>query len=95
MTQELMYIDAKGSIYFDCRNHAGLKDVCIMVSTLCNVLIVACGDLGITPRDDEDGHLCFDITDAPEALIQTFRWVQKVFDEIEAQFPENLRIYCN
>ena len=93
MTQEIMYIDGKGSIYFDCRNHADMKDVCIMVSTLCNVLIMACRDHDIEPKEIADGHLCFDIPGAPYPLEQTFRWVQKVFEEIEAQFPDHFKIY--
>lgn len=93
MTQEMMYIDSKGSIYFDCRQHAGEKDICIMASTLCNVLLVACRELGITPKEESDGHMAFDIVDAPAELIATFRWVQKVFEEIASQFPDYMAVY--
>lgn len=93
MTQQMMNIDAKGNIYFDCRNHARKVDVCIMVSTLCNVLIMACRELGIEPKEDEDGHLSFDIQEAPYPLVKTFQWVQKVFYEIEDQFPCYMKVY--
>ena len=92
MTQEMLYID-KSNIYFDCRNHSEMKDVCIMASTLCNVLITACRDQGIEPKECEDGHLSFDISDAPETLMHTFLAVQQVFCEIENQFPSYLMVY--
>lgn len=93
MTQMMMNIDEKGSIYFDCRNHAEKVDVCIMASTLCNVLIVACRELGISPKEEADGHIVFDITEAPYPLVQTFKAVNKVFCEIEDQFPFFLKVY--
>ena len=93
MTKETMEIDSQGRIYFDCRMHAGVKDVCIMISTLCNVLIVACKEYGIDPVIDDDGHLAFDIKHAPYPLMQVFQWVQMVFNEIQSQFPDNLSVY--
>ena len=93
MTKEMMNIDSKGGIYFDCRDHAENKDVCIMCSTLSNLLIVACMDYGIEPKDDVDGHLSFDIVDAPVELVKLFRWVQTVFDAMQTQFPDYLTVY--
>lgn len=93
MTKEMLTIDSRNNIYFDCRNHADKVDVCIMVSTLCNVLIVACAALGIEPKEDADGHLTFDIAEAPDSLVSVFRTVQKVFYSIEDQFPFYLKVY--
>ena len=93
MTQMMMNIDAEGNIYFDCRNHAGKVDVCIMASTLCNVLIMACKALGIEPKEEADAHITFDIIEAPDSLVQTFKAVHKVFCEIENQFPFYMKVY--
>ena len=92
MTEVTMRFGPKGSVYFDCANHAGEKDVCIMASTLCNVLIVACADYNILPKDDEDGHLSFDIAEVPYPLLHTFMWVRSVYKEIERQFPQYLQV---
>ena len=93
MTKEMMHIDENMNIYFDCRSHAGKTDVCIMCSTLCNVLIVACSEYGIEPKDDKDGHLSFDIEKAPSELVRIFGCVQKVFNAVGSQFPDHLMVY--
>lgn len=93
MTQEMLNIDTRGNIYFDCRNHAEKVDVCIMASTLCNVLIVACAERGISPKEEADGHIVFDIIEAPGSLIDAFKAVHKVFVEIEDQFPFYMKVY--
>ena len=87
MTKVIMHISDDGSIMFDCVNHAGKKDVCIMCSTLVNVLITACRRENIQPTVDEDGHLRLDIEKAGPELISTFRAVRDVFYEVEDQFP--------
>lgn len=92
MTEVTMKFKPKGSIRFECRNHAGYKDVCIMASTLCNVLIVACDDYSIKPATDTEGHLSFDIEEAPYPLLHTFLWVMAVFKEIMRQFPEYIKV---
>ena len=92
MTKEMMRIDEKGMIFFDCQNHAK-KDVCIICSTLANVLICACRRCGIEPVTDEDGHLTITVDKAEYPLIETFRAVQDVYEEVAVQFPMNLKIY--
>lgn len=94
MTKEKMYIDAASNeIYFDCKDHADNKDVCIMCSTLSNVLICACRRENIMPQKEEDGHLTISISEAKDTLISVFRAVQDVFDEVEYQFPFQLKVY--
>ena len=94
MTKMKMYIDdTSGDIFFDCVDHADNKDVCIMCSTLSNVLICACRRVNIEPQTDEDGHLTISVAGAKKPLISTFKAVQEVFNEIEYQFPFQLKIY--
>ena len=94
MTKEKMYIDTEAKeIYFDCIDHADNKDVCIMCSTLSNVLICACRRANIEPTKDEDGHLTISVPKATDTLISVFKAVQDVFDEVEYQFPFQLKVY--
>lgn len=93
MTKEMMRIDEGGMIYFDCQNHAEKKDVCIICSTLANVLLCACRRCGIEPVTDEDGHLTITVDKAEYPLIETFRAVQDVYKEAADQFPWYLKIY--
>lgn len=92
MTKEIMKIDGD-SIYFDCREHAGDREICAMCSATCNMIICACDRHGIAPQSDEDGHIRYDIEHADKELIHTFEDAQRCFDAIAAEFPEYLKCY--
>lgn len=96
MTQMMMNIDAKGSIFFDCRDHAEDREICAMVSTICNMLIVACKRFDIEPKEISEGdiaHVCFDIPEAPEPLMLMFKSARDCFCELEDQFPFRVKVY--
>ena len=82
-----------GSIYFDCMNHAGKKDVCIICSTLCKVLLEAWKRADKGNCQISDGHVRFNIDDADGHLLETFTCVMEVFKEVSEEFPEYCKLY--
>lgn len=94
MTKVMIEVDKRdGTVFFDCMNHAGFTDVCIMCSTLCNVLIVACERANVKKIVTADAHVQLSIDNASESLIELFESVKEVFQEIAYQFPEHVKIY--
>lgn len=92
MTKEIMKIDGD-NIYFDCRCHAGNREVCAMCSMICNMITCACDRYGLEPYSDEDGHISYDIENANEDLMGTFKDAQRCFNAIAEEFPEHLKCY--
>lgn len=94
MTKVMCKIDEKEqSIFFDCMNHAGKKDVCIICSTLCKVLLEAWKRADKGNAQISDGHVQFNIDDADSALMETFTCVSSVFKEVAEEFPEYCKLY--
>ena len=93
MTKVKINIDRNKNVFFDVYQHAGTRDVCIMASTVCNMVIVACQKRNILPQTDEDGHLTYCIEYADDGLLEVIMSAQEVFNEIAHQFPEQLRSY--
>lgn len=93
MTKVKINMDSHMNIYFDVYQHAGSKDVCIMASTVCNMVIVACRSRNIRPVKDEDGHLTYIIDFADDSLVEVISDAEEVFREIERQFPDQLKLY--
>lgn len=93
MTKVKINIDKTNNVFFDVYQHAGSKDVCIMASTVCNMVIVACRKRNIRPQTDEDGHLTYSIEYASDSLIEVITDAEEVFREIEHQFPDDLKVY--
>lgn len=94
ITEEKMRIDAKGNIDFEIRNHSEKRDVCIMVSTIKELLIAACERSDVDPGciHEGDGVVIMHIRGASYPLVETFRAAQKTFHHIEDQFPFFLKI---
>ena len=93
MTEVLMQIDdTNKNIMFGCKNHAGDKDVCIMCSTLCNVLIAACDRANVESVQTGDALVRIIAYDTDPNLVETFYIVKDVFDEIAEQFPDSINI---
>jgi len=94
MTKVLCEInDRRKSIYFDCMNHAGLKDVCIICSTLCKVILSELDRANIGKVQISDGHVSISIDAASDITIATFESVLSVFKEVEAEFPDYCKVY--
>ena len=94
MTKVIMNFDEDGSIMFDCLNHAGDYDVCTIVSTLTNVLVEAVFDAGCEPTTYNPGHVRIDLPAMHARKVKdTFRIVKKVFDRVQKQNPDNIKIY--
>lgn len=94
MTEEKMRIDINGNIDFDLRNHSEKKDVCIMCSTLKELLISACELSGVDQDDiyEGDGVVVIHIRGASYPLVETFRAAHDTFKKIADQFPFFLKI---
>ena len=94
MTKVIMNFDEDGSIMFDCLNHSGDYDVCTIASTLTNVLVEAVFDIGREPTTYNPGHVRIDVPAMYAHKVRdTFRIVKKVFDRVQKQYPENIKIY--
>lgn len=86
-------IKMEGSIFFDCMNHAGNREVCIMCSTLCNVLIAACERAKVGDVMTSDAHVQCNINNADGALLEVFASVMEVFKGVAEQFPDMCKVY--
>lgn len=94
MTKVMMRADKeKGSIFFDCMNHAGDREVCIMCSTLCNVLGAAVTRASTGDIISTDGHVQFNIEKRNYALLEVFEAVMDTFKEVEKEHPDKVKIY--
>lgn len=94
MTKVMCKIDEdEKTIFFDCMNHAGKKDVCIICSTLCKVLLEAWKRADKGSAQISDGHVQFTIDNADSALMETFTCVSSVFKEVAEEFPDNCKLY--
>jgi len=93
MTKVIMDIHEDGSIFFDCENHSDDYDVCTIVSTLCNVLVVASNRANFEPTEYKPGHVRIYIPKAEYPLIETFRAVEDTLKEVQKQNPKYVKIY--
>ena len=95
MTEEKMRIDANGNIDFECRNHSEKRDVCIMCSTIKELLISAC-ELNHIDLDEAlyeaDGVVKIHIRGASYPLVEAFRAAHETYKKIADQFPFFLKI---
>ena len=94
MTKVYLRMDDKNGILFDCINHAGDHDVCGIVTTLCNVLVIAADRAGYEPTTYTDGHVPIDVSHpSPDGLLEeVFETVWEVFRQASKQYPEHLKI---
>lgn len=83
-----------GSIFFDCMNHAGNREVCIMCSTLCNVLQAACERAKVGDIMESEAHMQISVDKiADGALLEVFASVMEVFKGVAEQFPDMCKVY--
>lgn len=94
MTKVMCKIDEKKhSIFFDCMNHAGFKDVCIMCSTLCKVLLEAVNKISAGNVRIDDGHVRIEVEYADDATMEIFSSVMEVFKDVATEFPDYCKLY--
>jgi len=94
MTEEKMRIDVNGNIDFSCINHSGNTNVCIMCSTLEEVLVSACEQEHIDQESifEGDGVMKMHIRGASYPLVMTFKAVHETFKKVADQNPWYLKI---
>lgn len=93
MTKVMLRADESGSLFYDCLNHSDDDSVCVMMSTLSNVLVEACFRTGREPTIYNKGHVRIDIPKAEYPTIEVFRCVDKVIEQVARQHPENVKVY--
>ena len=81
-----------GPLWFDCRGHAGDREVCGMISTLLNFLVIYMQEEGITPTVYEKGHLQFDVYMSNLHINKVFRRAVKTLGMLELQYPDNIKV---
>lgn len=85
--------DDGGSFFFDCENHSGDHDVCTIASTLCNVVAQRCMDQGYEIDIYEPGHVRISGDKCDEGTNVVLRTVLKVFEELQYQNPDFVKVY--
>ena len=93
MTKVIMHIDNYGEIFFDCLNHNSDYDICTIISTLCNVLVVETIRAHWQPKVYEPGHVTIEMSNADEKVAEVFRAVLRVFEDVQEQHPNQIKIY--
>ena len=81
-----------GPLWFDCVGHAGNREVCGMISTILNFLVVYMAERGHAPSVYEPGHLQFDLYMSDLHINRVFRAVVTTLQELENQHPDNIKI---
>ena len=94
MTKVIISIGDDGSsFFFDCENHSGDHDVCTIASTLCNVVVQRCMDMGYEIDEYKEGHVRISGDKCDEGTNMVMRTVLKVFEEVQRQNPDHLKVY--
>lgn len=81
-----------GPLRFDSIGHAGDREVCGMISTLLNFLVIYMQGLGITPTIYEKGHLQFEIYVSNSHINKVFRDAVKTLEALEIHHPDNIKV---
>jgi uncharacterized protein YsxB (DUF464 family) len=81
-----------GPLWFDCIGHAGDREVCGMISTLLNFLVVYMAGEGKCPSIYEPGHLQFEEYMSNKRINDVFKAVVTTLSELSVHYPDNLKI---
>lgn len=92
MTKVIMNIDPISGIMYDCMNHAGDSEACVIMSTLTNVLVIASERAGYPPKYYESGHVRLDLP-AGTSAAETFCSVGEAIEEVARQYPDHIKLY--
>lgn len=92
MTKVIMDVNPFTGIMYDCLNHAGDNDACVIMSTLTNVLVEAAKRAGYVPTKYDKGHVRIDIP-AGTSATETFLTVGAVIEQAADQYPDHIKVY--
>lgn len=85
--------DDDSALYFECVNHAGDHDVCTMVSTLCNTLVLRCDKRGYDVEKYDAGHVRINIERADTGTCIVARALLDQFLYMEQFYPDYVKVY--
>lgn len=82
-----------GPLWFDVKDHAGDREVCGMISSVLNFLVIYMSELGETPKIYDKGHLQFDLYTTNTHINRVFRAVETTLKSLEIHYPEHIKVY--
>lgn len=92
MTKVMMNIDEISGMYYECIEHSGDHDSCVITSTLSNVIVEECFIEGHEPTIYNPGHVRIDMPYS-KAAYTVFRAVEGVMHQAARQHPDHIKIY--
>lgn len=87
-----MTIDEDDVIIYKCEEHAGNREVCLMVSTISNLLICECLAHSIQPIEYGLGIVHLEIKHPTDAQKEVFTAAFYMLDAISKSFPEHFML---
>lgn len=79
------------SVFVDVDGHAGDHDVCTIISTVCNMIVMALPE-NVEPEIYSDGRVRI-IRDAAERkLIDVVMTAEDVFRELQDRYPDCIKV---
>lgn len=93
MTKVMLTKQPDGTIFFDCLNHCKDRDVCTIISTLCNVIVHAAMKCGVEPTVYEPGHVNVVVDFPPLTLEETIHTVMDLIEVVRDDHPDLIKIY--
>lgn len=82
-----------GPLWFDAKDHAGDREVCGMISTVLNFLVIYMSELGVAPKIYDKGHLQFEVYVSNVHINRVFRAVETTLKQLETHYPEHIKVY--
>jgi uncharacterized protein YsxB (DUF464 family) len=82
-----------GPLWFDAKDDAGDREVCGMISTVLNFLVIYMSELGVAPKIYDKGHLQFELYVTNTHINRVFRAVETTLKQLEIHYPEHIKVY--
>ena len=82
-----------GPLWFDVRYHAGDREVCGMISTVLNFLVIYMAEMGVSPEVYDKGHLQFELYISNIHINRVFRAVETTLKALEMHYPEHIKVH--
>ena len=97
---KIIYSRYNGDIYFECKGHSGYRnpdpgnnDVCVMISTLCSMIVRYIDSRDYAPKICEDGHVKIEIQSSDKQIQEVFNAVMIEFSAIADYWPTYVKVY--